>query len=745
MLADIQGYYFLALGLILVSIGFLFLGVYTLLADTKSAVRRKYIISACFLAIWSLGYALMLISGNEATAQFFWSFGFVASTLFFPSWIHFLIGVTGYKRKIKFLMPLLYVTAIVISGLGVASGDVVLSKTSFGFLYSLSANPIFQLWAGYALLVYVLMAFFHLYWWYTAKKRHEKKQLMRYNLFTFIIGPPSLFFDFAAPAFFDISFIPIGTPLILIISLQLSAILRTYHSMSISVKNVSEDMFKSIALPILLLDDKNCIVHLNNAAIDALGDGHIMKNASCLFLVDGQPPEQSFFTEASSNTTLSVQMQSEIRICRIILKVLKNKHGDLYSKIMILHDITEISSALVRAEEASRAKSDFLSRMSHEMRTPMTAIIGMVNIGKYSKDSTKIEYCLEKIDEASKHLLGLINDILDMSKIEANMVQINETVFDLENLAERALSIVAVKAEEKNHKLSVNIDPAIPNRLIGDDLWLFQVITNFMSNAVKFTPEGGTIKLNISLIAHKLIPHTTGGELTIRVEVVDNGIGINPEHHQKLFSSFEQAESSIHRKFGGTGLGLAISKNVIELMGGSIGVESEEGKGSCFYFTVNVSIADSDSSHNENISDSPTLMQEMRDLLSGKVILLTEDIEINREIVTALLEDTGIILDYAVNGEIAVEKFKSEQDKYDLIFMDIQMPVMDGLEATRQIRAIGTTQAKNIPIIAMTANAFEEDVENCKKAGMNDHVSKPIDFGELISKLNTCLSSNTSD
>lgn len=725
MLSNLSGYYFISLLFIMTSMCYMLLGAYTLAADTKSASRRKYMISTVWLALWSLFYALMFMANNEAVARFFWSIGFVSAGLFFPAWVHFLLDVTGSKKSVWPLF--LYAGSIALSVLGVISDDVIFINTRFGYLFSYSESAIIRVLTGYLIVIFFIMGFLHLLWWRTVRTHHEKRQLFHFTCLVFIIAPPGFFIEYIAPAFFGSLFVPIASILVLLVSLHLAVIMHTYSSMSISVKNVSEAIFKSIPMPILLLDYENRIIHLNETAASVWGFDSVGKNAADLFLVDKQSPVSSFFDHDFIDTAVSVEATQGTKTYDMLLKILTDKHGNVYSKILAFNDMTDILNALTHAKEVSKAKGDFLSRMSHEIRTPMNAIIGMANIGRNAKDITKIEHCLDKISEASKHLLNLINDILDISKIEANKMEIKAVVFELNDMIARVRNIVTVKAEEKNHHLSIHIDEDIPGRLVGDDLRLVQVIANFISNAIKFTSDGGHIALNICLVSRD-----ASDGIKIKVEVKDNGIGINSAHYESLFSSFEQADGSINRRFGGTGLGLAISKNIIELMGGQIGVTSEEGSGSSFYFIVDLRV--SDNKEKEAIVDD-SLHGDTTDVFNGKIILLAEDIEINREIITSILEDTGIVFEYAENGKVAVEKFKNAPDKYDLIFMDIQMPLMDGLEATRQIRQLSTAKAKQIPIIAMTANAFDEDVENCKKAGMNDHIGKPVDFDEVMAKL----------
>ena len=403
--------------------------------------------------------------------------------------------------------------------------------------------------------------------------------------------------------------------------------------------------------------------------------------------------------------------------------------------VVLVHDNTEMHNANVRAETAAQAKSNFLANMSHEIRTPMNAIIGMTSIGKSSSDMERKDYCFMKIESASNHLLGIINDILDMSKIEANKFELSLTEFSFEKMLKRVVNVVSFRMEEKKQRFKVYIDSRIPPILMGDDQRLAQVIANLLGNAIKFTPDGGAISLNTYFLGEE------NGVCTIQFEVIDSGIGISLKNQNSLFESFQQAESNTARKFGGTGLGLAISKNIVEMMGGKIWVESEPGKQTKFAFTV---LLKKDEDKNEYLDIEQKHKKEEKEKklpfnFAENCILLAEDIEINCEIVLALLEPALLNIDCAKNGAEAVSLFRKAPEKYDVIFMDVQMPEMDGYEATRQIRALDMPAAKRIPIIAMTANVFREDIEMCIAAGMNDHIGKPLDFDEVMKILRMYL------
>ncbi|MDR2517532.1 MAG: response regulator [Spirochaetaceae bacterium] len=548
----------------------------------------------------------------------------------------------------------------------------------------------------------------------------------------------------------------------------------------------------------------------------------------------------------------------------------------------------EVMENLVAAREAAlqaaRAKSAFLANMSHEIRTPMNAIIGMTAIAKSSAGVERKNSCLDKIEDASNHLLGVINDVLDMSKIEAGKLELAFVSFNFEKMLQRVVNVINFRVDEKKQDLSVSIDRQIPSDIIGDDQRLAQVITNLLSNAVKFTPAEGAIRLDARLVREE---NTIA---TIQIEVSDTGIGISKEQQARLFNSFSQADSDTSRKYGGTGLGLAISKRIVEMMGGRIWIESEPGKGSTFAFTIQVPRDSASASRVSGegiawsslrvlcVDDDPRILDifsgvagdtgfscdtvtsgeaalaaleahgpydiyfvdwkmpgmngietsrrireycrekafprpaivivsagdwnsietEAReagvdkflskplfpsaltdmiirslgtedlpsgeggpwktDNFTGRRILLAEDVEINREIVVALLEPTGIVIDCAENGAEAVRLFAGNPAAYDMIFMDVQMPEMDGYEATRRIRALEGSFAPAasaaepaaagefrrdpsapIPVIAMTANVFREDIEKCIAAGMNSHLGKPLDFDEVLEKLRRYL------
>ncbi|MDR2106389.1 MAG: response regulator [Coriobacteriales bacterium] len=504
-----------------------------------------------------------------------------------------------------------------------------------------------------------------------------------------------------------------------------------------SFDDMADGIVASVSSPMSIVDSKGNITYMNPAGLHFLG--------KTIDEVVGTPySENSIYAKGSSYDPITAYLNGrEADVLKIndryyhgVASDFLNKNGEKLGHYVISTDVTEIQQAREQAEQASEAKTAFLSNMSHEMRTPMNAIIGMTAIGKASGDSVKKDYCFAKIDNASNHLLGVINDILDISKIEAGRFELSPVEFSLERMLQRVSSVMVYRIEEKQQDFHIKIDEALPRTVVADDQRLAQVITNLLSNAVKFTDEGGTVSLEVCLVEED------ADTAHISFAVSDTGIGIAPEQIERIFSEFEQAESSTTRSYGGTGLGLAISKRIIEMMGGGITVSSEPGKGSTFSFEITVKKGTGvDKRENaEPMIGDASAANAMETALAdgsfaGKRVLLVEDLEVNREIVIALLEPTLLAIDCAENGQEALEVFEASPDVYDLIFMDIQMPVMDGIEATRRIRALDIPRAKTIPIVAMTANVFREEVEEYLAAGMTDHIGKPIDLAAVIAKL----------
>lgn len=429
--------------------------------------------------------------------------------------------------------------------------------------------------------------------------------------------------------------------------------------------------------------------------------------------------------------------RTEINV-ELVEKILRYKNKK--SRLISINDVTatkryesELIEARMIAEESKEMQSQFLSNMSHEIRTPMNGIMGITRILQNTDMSEEQRHFLDAIIKSSENLMVIINDILDFSKIEAGKIVLEEKRFNLKKMVEVAHEVLAVSAEEKRVYFSVRMDDDVPERVHGDSVRLNQILMNLVSNGIKFTEHGG-VTLNVKNLGEQ------EGKARIRFSVRDTGIGIPENKLETIFESFTQASSSTTRKHGGTGLGLSISRQLAELQGGRIWVESGEGEGSTFFVEIPYTIDDVENMNTESADKKAAEISEelMLQALTGRKILLVEDHPINQMLAMKVLRDWNIDVALAENGRIALDMIG--KDDFELVLMDISMPEMDGYTATREIRSGKYTENNDIPIIAMTASALIGENQKCFKAGMNDYITKPFEPSLLMERIYSGLS-----
>ena len=713
--------------------------------DRRNRRFRSFFLLGAEVFAWTLLNAITMISGGNEYFPVLYTLRMVMVCIipFGASW--FILHFVKFPLRDKAWLCWIFIA--------LAAIDVIcLATNPFHHLYFknyLFPAPAFGLFFWVHLfmgLLFILFAFVLLIRYIIKESKHNRR---------LILTGVGLMIPYVLNALYTVKALSYDlTPLGFFVTFFLFVFVA-YRSKLFNVKtNLFSSTMDSIDTLIIIFNEKNILIDANERAIGVFRNFEI---------VVGSTKADAFFSHINNSVvdkkpadlfTSIIQGADTDGECALILPdgtkqtftlnwraIYEGKAKSGY--ILVAADVSDYREMIseinrqneklfelkVAAETANRAKSNFLANMSHEIRTPMNAIIGMTSIGKTAADAEKMTYSFGKIEEASKHLLGIINDILDMSKIEAGKFELSPHEFNFEKMLQRVVNVITFRTDEKQQKFTVHIDGAIPQNLIGDDQRIAQVVTNLLGNAVKFTPSEGSVTLDAKFCGEE------EGLCAVQVKVTDSGIGISPEQQTRLFQSFQQAESNTTRKYGGTGLGLAISKSIVEMMGGEIWVESTLGEGSSFIFTFRAA-------RGAGEEKRPPVKKADTDIdgvFAGRRILLAEDVEINREIVIALLEPTQLGIDCAENGVEAVNMFRAAPDKYDLIFMDLQMPEMDGYDATRKIRAMDAPKAKNIPIIAMTANVFKEDIESCLAAGMNGHIGKPLDFDEVVAKLREFL------
>ena len=519
-----------------------------------------------------------------------------------------------------------------------------------------------------------------------------------------------------------------------------SAARDEFGTLADSFDEMADSIVASVANPLCITDMDQKIIYMNEAGLrlrnltpdEAVGRHY---GETSVYPIDS--PQYPITALEDGREAEVFHVMETDRYIKGIANHLYDKDGKKVGYIIETVDVTEMSKtqaalekAVIEANVANSHKGDFLARMSHEIRTPMNAIIGLTGIvlkraEELKKDAAaaEIKAKLHQIEASSQHLLGLLNDILDISKIEAGKIELSEEAADVAEIGNTVSGIIKPRCDDKNIVFKPAFDSFEPYKFMCDALRLRQVLINLLGNAVKFTPECGTIEFSIKKLGRR------EGETLIGFYVKDTGIGIPKEAIDTIFKPFEQANKQVTAQYGGTGLGLSISRSIIRMLGGDIKIESEVGKGSTFSFELWLKETETGEGRAADITD-------IKDMFAGKRALLVDDVEINRMIVISMLEETGLAIDEADDGLTAIEAFeKSAVGGYDIILMDIKMTHLDGYEASKRIRALGRKDSAAVPIIALTANAFKDDIDAAIASGMNGHIAKPIEEAVLFKTL----------
>ena len=686
--------------------------------DSRSGMRVKYAHSGYWLTLWSLGYCIVTFANVEAMYTFFWGLGTLSSAMFIPSWLMFFLDLARQKgRKATRLIVFAYATSLIAVIFCLTSGSVRFHDVAGGRQFTYDASPAFIALICVHTINLLILCRCVFQWYQTVTLKREKKLAQLFCLST-ILSPLFLLpFDFVIPTFFGPT-APITTVLIAVAGIPLYRAMNAYKSFNFTPGNAANTLFFSLDAPVLLTDREDVVQLANPSAEQTWNRTLVGQSLSELIQVDGKMPRAGLFANEFTGVAATLPGNATSTF-GMRLSINRDEFGDVLCKTIIFNDITDLLLAISQAESANAAKSQFLSNMSHEIRTPMNSIMGFSELALDYTLAPQARDYLNKITDSTKQLLHIINDILDISKVESGKMELERIPFDLHAIFVRCQSTMQPEAAKKNLELHVYAEPLTGKKLLGDPVRLHQVLMNLLANAVKFTHKG-QVRLS------SVVKHLDQGSATFYFEISDEGIGMSKAQIGKIFEPFMQADSSTTRNFGGTGLGLSITKRIIDLMGGSMQVSSVLGVGSTFSFEVTFDTIDA----TDAAPEEALIAENERPYFSG-LILVCEDNYMNQQLISDHLARVGLQSMIAENGKIGVEMVRERIEKglkpFAMILMDMFMPVMDGMEAASQIIALNT----GTPIVAVTANVMTSELERYRRNGIVDYVGKPFATQEL--------------